>query len=77
MRHWPDRQSLTADIQVIQSALGDFFNRRGQPVYGRNSAGEWIRLSRIRLDRGVAYGEGGEGAAFVLREARIGLPSDA
>lgn len=56
------------NLRHIQSALYNFHNGRGGPVFGLDSKGVWRQLISAREEKGIPYGcQRDDSADLVLR----------
>lgn len=60
------------NLRHIQSALSNFYNERGGPVFGKDKQGVWRELRAARMDRGIPYGAPADHSPdFVLRAVEV------
>lgn len=56
----------------IWSALHNFHNGRGAPVFGKDKQGNWVKIRKARVDRGTPYGfPADDSPEFVLRAVEL------
>lgn len=44
------------NMHIIRSAVGNYHNGRGGPVFGKDKQGNWRKLRAARMDKGIPYG---------------------
>lgn len=60
------------NMRLIQSALSNFHNGRGGPVYGLDKQGNWRKLRSAHIEKSIPYGVPADDSAdFVLRAVEV------
>lgn len=70
-KSWDTLQEVSANLHKIKSALGDYYNGRSGPVFGRGT-GDWVELRKVKLEGGIPYGYSVDDCWFILRAVRVG-----
>jgi hypothetical protein len=71
-KHWDSLQECRECMQEIRTALSDYHNRRGDPVYGMTSDGVLHEIRKASLRKGLPEGwDSKSGEWFLLRKAEI------